>query len=98
MNYAPDMRTIKTFLLCFGLVCIAAIAGRVLMADASGPSAEDYADLKVIQQNQEIIAETREAYNRFMAAKEDNEARVKALNGRGWNVDWHSMSLVQASF
>ena len=93
MKNTFNKSTAKTVLVTIGIVLSASILAASYQVDASGPKAEDYADLKGIDENQKIIEETRPAHERFIQAKQDNEKRVASLNSRGFNIDWASMSI-----
>ncbi len=81
----------RTFLLC--LVIVVAVALLASRAKADGPSQENIADQKAIVENQEILADNREAYEKFVAAKVDNESRVTRLNSDGWQFNWSTNEL-----
>ncbi len=59
------------------------------------PSAKNYEALNLIKQNQTILAKNRDAYNKFMQAKNDNILQGQALGKDGWCVDWATMKLTQ---
>lgn len=92
------MKTItlrKELITAIVIVSMASLFALMLKpASANGPSKSDYQNLQDIIDNQEILEENREAHEKFMQAKQWNEAEVRALNDAGWNVDWHTMQLV----
>lgn len=67
-------------------------------ADVPQPTAQDYANLEDIKNNQKVLEETREAHERFMQAKAWNEAEVSEIGKNGWQVDWETMKLVPFRF
>lgn len=94
------MKTVKQQLgvaIVFTFLVIGAF-GLSASADEPKPTPEDYENLADIKSNQEIIEETREAHERFMAAKLWNEAESAELAKNGWCTDWQTMTLVQCSF
>lgn len=92
------MQTAKVFLAVLAIVIFAAFAGRILHANANGPSKENYADLSGAKEDQEVIAETREAHEQFMAAKKRNEERSARLAKDGYKINWANMTLEPIPF
>lgn len=78
------------------LLAVLIVTSVALMARASGagPSKEDLERRDKIEENQKVLAKTRQAAKEFNAAKLENERLVKELNANGWNVDWQSLDLV----
>jgi hypothetical protein len=67
-------------------------------ADEPKPTPADYQNLEDIKRNQEVIEETREAHERFMAAKSWNESEHKELAKNGWCVKWDDLTLERCPF
>ena len=84
---------LKGFLLALILVITVAFASSLAVAKDT-PSAEDYAKLTQIKENQKVIAANRDAYSQFISAKESNTSLVRQLNKNGWNIDWKTMKIV----
>lgn len=77
-----------------GIVIVTAFIGHAIHAQAEeGPSAQNYAQLAQIKENQKVISKNRESYNLFMQAKQDNEKQISLLGKDGYTVDWSKMEL-----
>lgn len=82
--------TIKTYgpLVIVAFAALMAYGISSTKADEPTPSAQDYANLEDIKNNQKVLEATREAHERFMQAKEWNESEVSALAENGWCPKW----------
>lgn len=87
-GFVLSVFVVVAFCLC-GLFIQAAFAG--------GPPKEVLAEAAAIKANQEAIAETREAHEKFVQAKRDNEARVGRMEEQGWSINWQTLEPVPAS-
>ncbi len=86
---------LKGGLIALLIVISVSIAASIAHAK-DGPSKEDYQQLEIIKDNQKVLEENRDAYNTFLKAKEQNEEAVHALNKNGWNIDWHSLTIIKS--
>lgn len=92
-----EIQSKASILLVLGFLAFTLFAVTNTWADEVKPSPADYANLEDIKTNQKILAETREAHERFEQAKEWNELEVSELARNGWCVTWDTLELVTCS-
>ena len=85
-------KAFKGFLLALAIIMTVSFLASIARAD--GAPQEAVENLEVMRANQKILDETREAHERFVQAKEDNERREQRNIELGWRTDWSTLELV----
>jgi uncharacterized protein YpmS len=87
-----NKKLITGIVLSFFVVIAVSLLARVAFAE--GPPQEVADRVKPIHELQETIAETREAYERFVEAKAKQAELEKLNNAQGWRTNWETLQPV----